>query len=172
MKITNSDNRGFTIVELLIVIVVIGILAAITIVAFNGIQQRARNTQVTSGVRTYIGAIKQYAVLNSGYPTQAGCLGEGYPDTYCWVGDSGTWRTYDNLDDEIEKVISTQPTLATERFSIGIGNNMRAGALYQVTGGHRIVYYLQGTSQTCLPGSTSTNEGGVVTQCVYRFPAL
>ena len=39
MKKTKS---GFTIVELLIVIVVIGILAAITIVAYNGIQSRAR----------------------------------------------------------------------------------------------------------------------------------
>lgn len=35
-------TRGFTIVELLIVIVVIGILAAITIVAFNGVQERSR----------------------------------------------------------------------------------------------------------------------------------
>ena len=34
--------RGFTIVELLIVIVVIAILASITIVAFNGIQARAQ----------------------------------------------------------------------------------------------------------------------------------
>ncbi len=37
----NKDQAGFTIVELLIVIVIIGILAAITIVAFNGIQNRA-----------------------------------------------------------------------------------------------------------------------------------
>lgn len=37
-----NKNSGFTIVELLIVIVVIGILAAITIVAYNGIQERAR----------------------------------------------------------------------------------------------------------------------------------
>ncbi len=33
-----SKQRGFTIVELLIVIVVIGVLAAIVIVAYNGVQ--------------------------------------------------------------------------------------------------------------------------------------
>lgn len=41
MNKTISSRAGFTIVELLIVIVVIGILAAITIVAYNGIQQRS-----------------------------------------------------------------------------------------------------------------------------------
>ncbi|MDB5165339.1 MAG: Fimbrial protein, partial [Candidatus Saccharibacteria bacterium] len=43
-------QRGFTIVELLIVIVVIGILAAITIVAYNGIQNRARVSSVNSAL--------------------------------------------------------------------------------------------------------------------------
>lgn len=42
---TLKQQKGFTIVELLIVIVVIGILAAITIVAFNGIQNRAKSTK-------------------------------------------------------------------------------------------------------------------------------
>ena len=40
--------KGFTIVELLIVIVVIAILAAISIVAYNGIQSRANNTKIVS----------------------------------------------------------------------------------------------------------------------------
>ncbi|RYF29318.1 MAG: prepilin-type N-terminal cleavage/methylation domain-containing protein [Chloroflexi bacterium] len=42
---TPSSKSGFTIVELLIVIVVIGILAAITIVAFNGVQKRAQQSK-------------------------------------------------------------------------------------------------------------------------------
>lgn len=44
----NKHQTGFTIVELLIVIVVIGILAAITIVAFNGVQARANDTRMKS----------------------------------------------------------------------------------------------------------------------------
>lgn len=51
--------KGFTIVELLIVIVVIGILAAITIVAYNGIQNRALVTRVSTDLS---GAAKQLAV--------------------------------------------------------------------------------------------------------------
>ena len=43
-------STGFTIVELLIVIVVIGILAAISIVAYNGIQARAHNTTVKNDI--------------------------------------------------------------------------------------------------------------------------
>ncbi len=56
MKISKS---GFTIVELLIVIVVIAILAAISIVAYNGVQQRARDSKRTSD----IGAIVKGASL-------------------------------------------------------------------------------------------------------------
>lgn len=49
----NSRTRGFTIVELLIVIVVIGILAAITIVAFNGVQNKAYDATVQSDLTQF-----------------------------------------------------------------------------------------------------------------------
>lgn len=46
-----KTRSGFTIVELLIVIVVIGILAAITIVAYNGVQNRAKATAIADGIK-------------------------------------------------------------------------------------------------------------------------
>jgi prepilin-type N-terminal cleavage/methylation domain-containing protein len=45
-------QEGFTIVELLIVIIVIAILAAITVSAYNGAQNRAKNSQYLTDVAT------------------------------------------------------------------------------------------------------------------------
>lgn len=169
-RYNKQRQSGFTIVELLIVIVIIGILAAITIIAYNGIQQRARNTQVIAGVESYNKALLQYAVINGSYPNANGCLGAGYPAGQCWQGVSGTWSVNSALDASIATVMNSTPVLATTLFSIGIGNNMRAGALYQ-GGASTITYYLQGASQDCkLSGVTATTEGGIVTQCRLTLP--
>lgn len=60
-----KNKQGFTIVELLIVIVVIAILAAITVVAFNGIQQRAKNQQASSDLATLAKAIHMARINDS-----------------------------------------------------------------------------------------------------------
>jgi len=62
------NNRGFTIVELLIVIVVIAILAAISIVAYNGVQERARASSVSSAVVSIQKAFTLWAI-EEGYST-------------------------------------------------------------------------------------------------------
>lgn len=61
-------SKGFTIVELLIVIVVIGILAAITIVAYNGVQGRANDTAVQSDLKNFATRLSMYQVDNGSYP--------------------------------------------------------------------------------------------------------
>ena len=61
-------SKGFTIVELLIVIVVIAILAAISIVAYRGIQDRAHNTTVQSDLRNVASKIELYRAENATYP--------------------------------------------------------------------------------------------------------
>ncbi len=65
----NKTNSGFTIVELLIVIVVIAILAAISIVAYNGIQNRANDSIVKSDLSQVAKKLEHYKVLNGTYPS-------------------------------------------------------------------------------------------------------
>ncbi len=73
-----QKQTGFTIVELLIVIVVIGILAAITIVAYNGIQNRANDTAIQSDLQNISKKLELYKADNGVYPagaTQLATLG-------------------------------------------------------------------------------------------------
>jgi prepilin-type N-terminal cleavage/methylation domain-containing protein len=65
---------GFTIVELLIVIVVIGILAAITITAFNGVQNRANDISIQSDLQAIAKKIEMYKADNGVYPAGAAQL--------------------------------------------------------------------------------------------------
>lgn len=53
---------GFTIVELLIVIVVIAILAAITVVAYNGVQNRANAASVSTALKNIDKSLRAYSV--------------------------------------------------------------------------------------------------------------
>lgn len=64
-----SNERGFTIVELLIVIVVIAILAAISIVAYNGIQNRAKTSAGQQLASQIAKKAEAYNTLNGQYPT-------------------------------------------------------------------------------------------------------
>ena len=65
MKKTTS---GFTIVELLIVIVVIGVLASISVVAFNGIKARALQSEKTSKSTEIRKALERFKITNDRYP--------------------------------------------------------------------------------------------------------
>jgi prepilin-type N-terminal cleavage/methylation domain-containing protein len=111
MSPKNKHTSGFTIVELLIVIVVIGILAAITIVAYNGIQDRARISAATSRLTQVARKISVWQVDNPGAtPTTLAEVGVSNDDaslqltsdnsvtpaTYCVTVTSGALRYYIN----------------------------------------------------------------------------
>lgn len=101
-----SASRGFTIVELLIVIVVIAILAAISVVAYNGIQDRSRTSKINSDLAQFQKAIISARINNGGlhlqtvtnnYNTSGACmsLADG-ADLSNKTTASACWSAYDS----------------------------------------------------------------------------
>lgn len=76
-----NKSKGFTIVELLIVIVVIGILATLVIVTFTGIQQKARNSQRQTDINALDSHIEAYYAQKGNYPTLAQMNDAGWRGT-------------------------------------------------------------------------------------------
>jgi len=72
-----QNSHAFTIVELLIVIVVIGILAAITIVAYNGIQNRARDASMVSDLTNTAKQLELVRADTGAYPLSTATLNDG-----------------------------------------------------------------------------------------------
>lgn len=70
----HKAQHGFTIVELIIVVVIIAILAAITIVAYNGVQNRARDSKRAADMASIQKAIAAYDMMNNGVPSTSSYL--------------------------------------------------------------------------------------------------
>ena len=79
----HQRQKGFTIVELLIVIVVIAILAAITIVAYNGIKTQANFSSMRSDVTSVQKIVEMYGARNGHYPVSTSWrCSSSYPTNY------------------------------------------------------------------------------------------
>ena len=64
----NGANRGFTLIEILIVVVILGILAAIVIPQFSSASQEAAVSSVRSQLQTLRSQVELYRVQNNAYP--------------------------------------------------------------------------------------------------------
>lgn len=183
MKAVRRQATGFTIVELLIVIVVIGILAAITIVAYSGIQTRAENTKTNNALGYYAKALQLYATNNGLYPTEASypCLGP--IGTNCANITDGTGACFGSggasaqasFDSAIKTVLSTTPVLSTQ--SMNCGGKQYSGAYYYSATGKSmgVTYYLRGNQSCTMSGGfelVSRNQADDTTVCSVKLPNL
>lgn len=166
-----SKQRGFTIVELLIVIVVIAILATITVVAYNGISERARNTARLAAVKQAEQAV-QIAVASSNAATvrdtlnlmsgggRTACIGTGHPDVYSGTPYCGRYQSnapYATRSTALNNLLQESgaiPNMATYQRVQASDGDVVTGPFLQlmtVDGKDRLVieFNLEGESEKC-----------------------
>lgn len=166
----NKRSQGFTIVELLIVIVVIGILAAITIIAFNGVQQRSKNTQTINAIASYVKLLSLYKVDEGTHPQVYDvCLGEGYPGGQCRGGwnEDGDGINSVHLADYLDGS-PPKPDMTPMQYSAGMtfagAWYTYASSSYNLSGGGIGVMMLGSSSCPSISGTsyvstTATSDG-------------
>jgi prepilin-type N-terminal cleavage/methylation domain-containing protein len=173
-----KNKQGFTIVELLVVIVVIGVLASLVVVAYNRISQRAENNKTISAVNQVIKLLGSYKELNNGnYPNGASglysCIGSDYTDGVCYDATSGGFGVTARVSSAFNTALQTVgnlPQASTKKLTMGSNGFVVAGASFD-TGFKLIRYHLEGDNQPCvISGATGPFNYGGVTQCRIVLP--
>ena len=122
------NEKGFTLIELMIVVVIIGILAAIAIPNFIAMQDRARESSLKANMHSFQLAIEDFAVKNSGtYPVaaddaavKANMPGGNYPrNPFSGANDAWTWAA----NPAASGIIGANPCATTGYTILGYGKS-------------------------------------------------
>lgn len=179
--------RGFTIVELLIVVVIIAILATIAIVAYSGIQQRANNAAIIDAASKSLRLIQAYVAANGTYPYEIDSIVCITSETSC-RRNSGPIAPTAAFD-------TAMSTIGLLPRSAPLASSVRGGVVYNynpartVSGSSApsiLSYYLIGINTKCglpvintenpsaVPDAAGYSNGNVgssgLTQCVVSIP--
>jgi type IV pilus assembly protein PilA len=152
-----SSRRGFTLVEIMIVVVIIGLLAAMAIPAFKRVIRRQQNSQVVNDLRVFSQAFETYSTQNGRWPANTGAgvippvMRVGWLKNGVWQAKTpigGAWNWDDSASGfGFNAGISITSYTCTAAQLLEIDTLIDDGDLttgtFQRTGGSRVTYILE-----------------------------
>lgn len=158
-NIRNRKEKGFTIIEVLIVLAIAGLILLVVFLAVPALQRNARNTQRKNDVASLLGGMSEYINNNNGsLPANGTGLGSG---TTATIGATGTNQVtvtlgyYDAANVDISSTVATNNPNNHEDVIIvkggkcgtgtSVGNSVSGGS----TRGYVVLYTAENNSKQC-----------------------
>jgi prepilin-type N-terminal cleavage/methylation domain-containing protein len=170
-----KKHSGFTIVELLIVIIVIAILAGLTLVAYNGVQHKAAASKTTNSVTEYVKALGLYNADQGSYPATSSCFGttSTYPGNgQCWT--SASWVVSATFNTALQPYMPRP--IEPDVTNIGTDASPKRGAFYDASTTPKQVYAMFAGISTCPSigrlsylSTTSSVGNNTGIYCIYQL---
>ena len=165
-----QKQTGFTIVELLIVIVVIGILAAIALVAYGNVQQRARDASRKSDLAQIAKALHRYNIDNNTYTgSGSGCGAGGNGNGWFHMDYDGATTTLKSMEqclidgDYVQRQIR-DPQTALGCTGVAPTQSCQYYMKYECGGGTYLYANLES-----MPDSTTDTDAGCQTNLDSQY---
>lgn len=171
MQKNQIKNIGFTIVELLVVIVIIGILAAITIVSYTGISQKATISSLQSDLTSSSQQLKLFQVDNSSYPNSITDCPTPSAGNMCLKVSNGNSYSYGVNNTSNPQTFCITTTNGNLSYMITPQSTPVAGGCPNYNG---LVLFLDAAVSASYPGTGATwadlsgnNSNGTLSSAIY-----
>lgn len=173
LRVGLGKTGGFTIVELIMVIVIISILASITLVAYGGVQDRSKNTAIIDAASSVVKMVQVYASTNAAYPTTV--------STAVCVTTASGCDTYGTATGGDTTFDTNMATVGNVPRSVPIAINSTLNGIFYYYNATRtmdskvqpvyVVYQLKGASQQCGVPGVSADTTMVTTTSTTGYTA-
>lgn len=133
-NLNNKDRAGFTLMEIMIVVVIIGLLAAMMIPMFNKARVNSYNSRLLNDYRVFSAAFTFYELKNGVYPPASNAaeiptgMADYLPNTWLDTPLNGAWE-WDYNESGITAGVSLRNSNATDEQMIIIDSKLDDGVL-------------------------------------------
>jgi len=152
-----SNQKGFTIIEVLIVLAIAGLIMLIVFLAVPALQRNSRNTQVRNGASAVLSTANEFVANNNGtLPTTVTIAADG---TITVSGAAGTASATSKTQSGYAASVSVTPPATDVKGTFALAVNRQcAGSVLQATATPRAIAVLYNveTASSTTPQCTST----------------
>lgn len=117
-------QKGFSIVEIIVIVVVIGILASIVVVSYNGVQNNAHDTSVRSDLENIAGQLEAYRTRQTNISQQ-------FPNTASQLGSIGFNISKDSYDTSLAVNLVYCVNSTSQEFALAAAS--KSSSVYLMT---------------------------------------